>query len=626
MNRSGLKNWIKEYVSDMLHPYWMVRHNIKGMVLFELMYHLLSFFVFFPVLVFSERLLLWVNLKSNIAAYNAKYIFLNPLTWLVLAALGAALTFLTMLEYMAISDAIHAAYCGIVLTPRQIFSTGLTLAIKQMKLKNYPLLFYCVFVMPFATFFDTSNILKFIKLPGFITESVDKYWYYKMLYYVVMAVLIYFMLRWFYVFIIIAAEDAPDFETAGKKSARMTRGFRKIRILVLYLFWAAVNSLAAVIFSYILAGIAFVLFFWLEAGNVDMVMKLVKNPDAMGTFIVVTGYIVSWFFTPFVITAYQGTYYRQMRLEGEEIKEYTGEEDFLKKYRYIYMAVVAFCVLCTFFSVPSRYRQIKWNLNTNVGLPMIMAHRGYSAAAPENTLEALEAAADIGVQAVEFDVQMTSDGQIVLLHDDSLTRTTGLNRHIWEVTYDDIKDLDASVCFRKEAHKPDYPKTRIPTLDEALKMAKGRLYCNIEIKRTGHDTGIEEKVVEIIRENDFLDECDVTSQDYKTLQAVRAANPDVLTAYTSVIGIGDIENLDAADIISINETFANFREVWRLKNIGKRVFVWTVNSKSDMERLISLNVDAILTNDPALGQEVLKEHQTGLGDIKNRLYEITEGL
>ena len=610
----------------MLHPYWMVRHNIRGMVLFELMYHLLSFLVFFPALVFSERLLLWVNLKSNIAAYNAKYILFNPLSWVVLIALGAALTFLTMIEQLAIADAIHASYRGITLTPRQIFSTGLTLALKQMKPKNYPLMFYCVLVMPFATFFDTSSILRFIELPGFITESVEKYWYYNVMYYVIMAVLFYFMLRWFYVFIIIAAEDAPDFETAGKKSAEMTRGLRKIKIILLYLFWAAVNSLAAFAASYILVGVAFVIIFWLESGNVDVIMGLVDNTDAMGTFIVVTSYIVSWFFTPFVITGYQGTYYRWMKQEGEEIKEYTGEEDFLKKYRNIYLAVMAFCIICAFFSVPSRFRQIKWNLNTNAGLPMIMAHRGYSAAAPENTIEALQAAIDIGVQAVEFDVQMTKDGQIVLLHDDSLTRTTGMNKHIWEVNYDDIKDLDASVCFRKEADKPDYPETRIPTLDEALKTAKGKLYCNIEIKRTGHDEGIEKKVVEIIRDNDFINDCDVTSQNYATLQAVREANPDVLTAYTSVIGIGKIENLDAADIISINETFANFREVWRLKKIGKRVFVWTVNDRRDMERLISLNVDAILTNDPALGEKVLNEHQTSLGDLKNRLYEITEGL
>ena len=157
-------------------------------------------------------------------------------------------------------------------------------------------------------------------------------------------------------------------------------------------------------------------------------------------------------------------------------------------------------------------------------------------------------------------------------------------------------------------------------------MKESGLYCNIEIKRTGHDAGIESKTVEIIRANDFLDQCDVTSQDYSTLEAVRAVDPDVLTAYTTVIGLGDIENLEAADIISIQESFATYQEVQRLHAAGKRVFVWTINDADAMEKLISLNVDAILTNDPSLGQEVLNDHDTDFNDIINRVQQILNGF
>ena len=110
----------------------------------------------------------------------------------------------------------------------------------------------------------------------------------------------------------------------------------------------------------------------------------------------------------------------------------------------------------------------------------------------------------------------------------------------------------------------------------------------------GHDDGIVEKVVEIIKENNYMDYCDVTSQDYETLEEVRQADPEVLTAYTSAIGIGNLESLEAADIISIQETFATYENIDRIHRAGKRVFVWTVNEEDTMKKLVSLNVDAIL--------------------------------
>ena len=169
---------------------------------------------------------------------------------------------------------------------------------------------------------------------------------------------------------------------------------------------------------------------------------------------------------------------------------------------------------------------------------------------------------------------------------------------------------------------PEFAGTKIPTLDEVLKLAGSgdrKLYLNIEIKRNGHDDGITQKVVDIILDNNYLDNCDITSQDYSTLEEVREYNPHVLTAYTSVIGIGEMESLDAADIISIQETFATFENVERLHRAGKRVFVWTVNEKETMKQLVSLNVDAILTNDPALCKTVTDQYSSDMMNMVQRV-------
>ena len=233
-------------------------------------------------------------------------------------------------------------------------------------------------------------------------------------------------------------------------------------------------------------------------------------------------------------------------------------------------------------------------------------------------MPAFQKCIDNRVSAAELDVQMLGDGTIVVLHDDNLRRTTGVDKNVWEVTYDDIKDLDNGSFFDES-----YAGTTIPTLDDVMRLAgrgKNKLYLNIEIKRNGHDDGIVEKVVEIIRKNNYMDYCDVTSQDYETLEEVRKVDPKILTAYTSAIGIGDIESLGAADIISIQETFATYENIDRIHRAGKRVFVWTVNEEDTMKKFVSLNVDAILTNDPALCRSVIDQYDSNIMNIVQRIH------
>ena len=325
----------------------------------------------------------------------------------------------------------------------------------------------------------------------------------------------------------------------------------------------------------------------------------------------------SWMVVPLMASSFQAAYYARKEELGSEVLDYTEPPHYLRKYPILKIALAAICVVSIFFSVPRRFAQIRWSLNTDYGLPMIMAHRGFSAEAPENTLPAFQKCIDEGFSAAELDVQMLADGTIIVMHDDNLKRTTGVDKNVWEVTYDEIKNLDNGAFFA-----PEFEGTKICTLDEAIKLAasaKDKLYLNIEIKRNGHDDGIAEKVVQIILDNNYLNYCDITSQDYATLEEVRKINPYVLTAYTSVIGIGNIESLEAADIISIQETFATYENIERIHNAGKRVFVWTINEQDTMEQLANLNVDAILTNDPRLCQEVFEGYASNAMNIVHRI-------
>lgn len=107
----------------------------------------------------------------------------------------------------------------------------------------------------------------------------------------------------------------------------------------------------------------------------------------------------------------------------------------------------------------------------------ITAHRGASGSAPENTLIALQKAIEAGADYAEIDVQETSDGRLVLLHDPDLKRTTGLKKNIWQTTYNELKHLDAGSWFSDE-----FSAERIPLLEDAIELVRGKMLLNIELK------------------------------------------------------------------------------------------------------------------------------------------------
>ena len=147
------------------------------------------------------------------------------------------------------------------------------------------------------------------------------------------------------------------------------------------------------------------------------------------------------------------------------------------------------------------------------------AHRGGARVAPENTISALEAAVDALADYAEIDVQETKDGEIVLLHDTNLQRVTGLNANIWDLTYEEVSQLDAGIKFIKSSEGEN------TNPGEALECCQGRIRLNIELKYNGHNAQIVPKVLKIIEEYGFEENCVVTSMNYKYLEQIKELNP-----------------------------------------------------------------------------------------------------
>ena len=231
----------------------------------------------------------------------------------------------------------------------------------------------------------------------------------------------------------------------------------------------------------------------------------------------------------------------------------------------------------------------------------ITAHRGSSLRAPENSLSALSAAIADGADIAEIDVQETSDGAIVVIHDSDLRRIAADSRGIWEVSSAELATLDAGSWFG-----PDFATERIPSLEQAISLVRGRMRLNIELKFNGHDERLVERVVEIVRREGFAEEAVITSLDYGALEDVRALTTAIPVGFIVASTISRITRLDV-DLIAIDRRRATPSFIRATQRAGMEVHVWTVNDRAGMQRFIELGADNIMTDDPAMLRDLLAE-------------------
>lgn len=230
----------------------------------------------------------------------------------------------------------------------------------------------------------------------------------------------------------------------------------------------------------------------------------------------------------------------------------------------------------------------------------ITAHRGSSASAPENTMAALQAAVEEMADRAEIDVQESADGALVLCHDETLRRVAGISRKVSELTLEQLRQLDVGSWFSQE-----FAGEGIPTLEEAMEFAKGRIDLNIEIKNMGDGSSLPERVAEMVEEFEMGEQCVITSTNLNYLRRIKEVSPQIRTGYILSAAYGNYYSDEAVDAVSIRSSFVNRRLLDAVHQEGKTVYAWTVNSRVELERLRMLDVDDIITDDPVYAREIL---------------------
>lgn len=243
----------------------------------------------------------------------------------------------------------------------------------------------------------------------------------------------------------------------------------------------------------------------------------------------------------------------------------------------------------------------------SVNRPLIFAHRGASKVAPENTLPAFVGAIELGADGVELDVQYSSDGKLVCLHNLTLEKTTNGSGRVAAHTFDELRKLDAGSWF-----DPRFAGTRIPLLSEVLDLLKGKLLINIELKVLDtSNNGIGTDVVNLVRKYKMVDQVVLSSFNPFALRRALISGPEFdagLLIAPDMPGWtrwGFTRRYSRANSLHPEFKMVDRAFTAQARNAGLPVRVWTVNEEADMRRMIALNVDAIITDMPDRLRKVL---------------------
>lgn len=228
----------------------------------------------------------------------------------------------------------------------------------------------------------------------------------------------------------------------------------------------------------------------------------------------------------------------------------------------------------------------------------ILAHRGASGTAPENTIAAFKKALIDGCDGFEFDIQQTKDGKIVVFHDWTLERTTNGKGHLREYTLEELKKLDAGSWFGKQ-----FKGEKIPTLEEALDSIPDDKLINIELKEEySAERDTENKVLEIIKKypNKNIIVSSFSHNLLKNLKNLDASIKVGLLMESAIVNLDKyIENLGFdVDAYHPSKSFLNQKDINYLKSKNIDINVWTVNCLKDAEILKNMGVTRIITNFP----------------------------
>ncbi len=596
-----------------------LRRGFGVLAAYEVLFKLLSVLVLVPAV--AGTLFHLVRLHGRTALTNADILgfLLSPLGVLYAYVLGLKVLGLAMLEYAGAMALAAMKETGGWRGVRHAAAALAMRATRVLLLAGKILLLLALALAPFAVAAALSYrwLLGEQDINFYLAERPPRFYAAcaigGVLSLCAMALVAWLFVRWLFALPILLFEDVPVWRVL-RESADRTAGARR-RLAWLTLGWLllglAVQALVVAGFKLFAGGLLTAI--GRRPGAIVtevailLAVKLLLLAALSGLFVVGLSLLI--------LRLYVERSVRLGRIDrGNWADVLEAEPAQPRKYRRrLYWGVAAVVVAFVAFYVALT---IPFELRDETTLT---AHRGYARRAPENTLAAIRDAAEAGADIVEIDVQLTADGEVVLLHDDDLRRMTGDRRRVSGVTLEELQRLR---FLPRKGYAPEVARERVPALRDVIELARDLGFqLNIELKFAEKgaftDLQLSRRVAELIDEEHFAGSCFVASLHTPALRELRKHNGDVRTAAIVTASVGDISRLDV-DILSVRADLATQALVRKARRLGKQVHVWTVNQPEDMRRFLELGVDSVITDEPELFRQVRQERES-LGDTQRLL-------
>jgi len=451
-------------------------------------------------------------------------------------------------------------------------------------------------VIPLVNLPVKPVIFNEINIPRYLIDNVMVYDTIKVIYWSVVVLLAYLLLRCIFVFHEILLTGKSTWQ-AILSSFTLTRDLHssilfKIVMMNVMLFGALTSILA--LLSFLFLGI---------------------NPNnnyQLNQFLTTLSGFLLWTYTLLIMTInilfLTRLYYEVKSKDGAIYKDFLrtkrwplisiGEcylRDRLNTHRFLSGFIVMLSLLLSFFMSHTLNQDLLYK-----GRDIAVAvHRGKIGNAPENSLSAIALALDLGVDVIEIDVQLTKDFVVVLHHDLNLKRMAGTTKRVSEMTYKELSTLDIGHNISTE-----YMNETIPKFEDAIAFIDGRASVLIDIKAYGYEAEMAKIIVEILEEAHAVETSYIQSFNYKALSEIRALNSDIRIGQIMYYVIGNLDLLDV-DFYTVQRGMLTQEFVKKAHQMERGVWVWTVNRESEIKEALQFDIDGIITANAELVEEVL---------------------
>ena len=509
--------------------------------------------------------------EKHLDKNNILHILTNPYSFVILNLLVLIVAFFMFIEFSILTFTIYGQLTEKQYSFRSILDNAWNKTKNLAGFQTLFFIFYFLITIPTINLGVKSVLAKNLFIPKFISSEIMKTNSGLIVWGLIMIIFAYLNLRLIFTLPLTAVGDENILDSI-KRSWELTKTGKRKLVLTMLLFEIIYLLIAAILIGLI----TYICIYFDNDGNNPIIQTLF--------FSSISGII---FFLGVISKVTVITSLITVLIDHNEISEklVNNLNENKKKSRFVVTLTTVIIVVAVLVNGFNMYGN---GVNKNI---KTIAHRGYVAKGVENSIEALEGAAEVGADYVEFDIILTKDNKFVVMHDYNLKRLAGLNKRVQDMNFDEVVGLTIK--------QGDYT-SKIPSLEEFVTKAK-ELNMNLVIELKPHGAEPSNYIDILIDEVKRLklENYKFMSLDSKVINELEEKAPDLETGYVIPLQFGNFSNTKV-DFFVIEDFSYRDRLVEQARKENKQVFVWTINDSALITRYLQSPADVIITDEPEL--------------------------